>query len=94
MNDDDWRGIYCGMPGCLLEGAARHSHNDWNPLGTCPDGCGMPKDCCICKKRPYQTLSEMVREAEANVTEEDLIFPGMTVAEWERIRQWPEDKQS
>lgn len=65
---------------------------NWDPQGSCPNGCGQPADECICKlPEPLErkTLTQIVREAEADVTDEDL--GGMSREEWQRIRQWPED---
>lgn len=64
---------------------------DWDPPGICPKGCGQPADRCICKPQPFQTLTDLVREAEASVTEEDLKGTGLTWERWQQMRQWPED---
>lgn len=57
-------------------------------LSECPDGCGMSSLRCVCKPQPYKTLTQLVREAEADV---DLQESGLTMEDWQRIRQWPED---
>jgi hypothetical protein len=67
---------------------------NWDPPGTCPKGCGQPKDQCICKPQPFRTLTDLVREAEIDVNEEDLAPVKMTKEEWQKIRQWPEDGNS
>jgi hypothetical protein len=62
----------------------------------CPGGCGMSSLRCLCRletwaPKPFQTLTQIVREAEADVNEEDLKGSGLTMDDWQRIRQWPED---
>lgn len=66
--------------------------SDWDPPGSCAGGCGQPKERCICKPQPFKTLTQLVRETEADVTEEDLKGSGLTMEDWQNIRQWPEDK--
>jgi hypothetical protein len=60
--------------------------NEWDPPGSCLCGCGMPKNLCIYKPQPFKTLTQSVREAEADVNEEDLKGLGLTMEEWQQIR--------
>ena len=59
----------------------------WDPPGSCPGGCGQPKDKCICKKRPFKTFSQVVEETENEIAEgiKKGEIKDLTLKTWERF---------